>query len=72
MIQYVGSTNTPFKVRFRNHKSSMITNKITCEVAKHYNSIPHNLDDFEFIVIEQINNNSNVHNIDELLLTREA
>ena len=72
MIQYVGSTNTPFKVRFRNHKSSMITNKITCEVAKHYNSIPHNLDNFEFVVIEQINNNSNVHNIDELLLTREA
>ena len=30
-----------------------------------------NLDDFKFVVIKQVNNN-NVHNIDELLLTREA
>ena len=51
-IQYVGSTSTPFKVRFRNYKSSMITNKMTCEVAIHYNKIPHKLDEFDFVVIE--------------------
>ena len=71
-IQYIGSTSTPFKVRFRNHKSSMITNKKTCEVAIHYNKIPHKLNDFEFVVMEQIDNSNNLHNIDELLLTREA
>ena len=36
-LQYVGSTTTEFKVRFRNHKSSMKTNKKTCEVASHFN-----------------------------------
>ena len=56
-IQYVESTSTPFKVRFQNHKSSMLTNKKACEVAIHYN---------------KMNNNTNMHNIDELLLTREA
>ena len=30
-LQYVGSTTTEFKVRFRNHKSSMKTNKKTCK-----------------------------------------
>ena len=40
-LQYVGSTRTEFKVRFRNHKSAMRTNKKTCEVAFHYNSSPH-------------------------------
>ena len=42
-FQYVGSTATQFKVRFRNHKSSMVTNKKTCEVAVHYNNSPHAL-----------------------------
>ena len=50
----------------------MLTNKKTCEVATHYNKIPHKLDDFDFVIIEQMNNNTNMHNIDELLLTREA
>ena len=71
-IQYVGSTSTPFKVRFRNHKSSMLTNKKTCEVAIDYNKIPHKLDDFDFVITEQTNNNTNMHNIDEHLLAREA
>ena len=39
-LQYIGSTTTEFKVRFRNHKSSMITNKKSCEVAVHFNSTP--------------------------------
>ena len=26
-LKYVGSTSTAFKVRFRNHKSAMLTNK---------------------------------------------
>ena len=32
-LQYVGSTSTEFKVRFRNHKSNMRKNKRTCELA---------------------------------------
>ena len=32
-LQYVGSTSTEFKVRFRNHKSNMLKNKRTCELA---------------------------------------
>ena len=32
-VQYVGSTSNEFKIRFRNHKSSMTTKKRTCEVA---------------------------------------
>ena len=47
-LQYIGSTTTEFKVRFRNHKSSMLTKKKSCEVAVHFNSSPHCLQDFEF------------------------
>ena len=36
-VQYEGSTSNEFKVRFRNHKSAMKTNKYTCEVATHFN-----------------------------------
>ena len=50
----------------------MLTNKKTCEVATHYNKIPHKLDDFDFVIIEQMNNNTNMRNTDELRLTREA
>ena len=35
-LQYVGSTCTEFKVRFRNHESSMVTNKKSCEMAEHF------------------------------------
>ena len=42
-LQYIGSTTTEFKVRFKNHKSSMVTNKKSCEVAVHFNSTSHSL-----------------------------
>ena len=32
-VQYVGSTSNEFKVRFPSHKSVMLTNKTTCELA---------------------------------------
>ena len=51
-LQYVGSTTTDFRIRFRNHKSAMLTNKTTCEVAVHFNKIPHTLDDFSFQCID--------------------
>ena len=54
--QYVGSTSTEFKVRFRNHKSSMLNNKRTCELAVHYNSFEHQICQISFIAIEQIVN----------------
>ena len=72
-VQYVGSTSNEFKIRFRNHKSSMITKKRTCEVAIHFNKEPHALADFEFLVIEQLCNLSfNNNSLDDRLLTREA
>lgn len=71
-LQYVGSTATAFKTRFRNHKSSMITNKKTCEVAIHFNSLTHSLTDFDFICIEGIRNVESSHSTEQILLTREA
>ena len=72
-LQYIGSTTTDFRVRFRNHKSSMIIKKNTCEVAVHFNKTPHDLSDFSFQCIDQVQataNNST--NIEKLLITREA
>ena len=71
-VQYVGSTSNEFKVRFRNHKSAMKTNKNTCEVATHFNKTFHILSDFNFTIIEQISNPSDNNSTDERLLTREA
>ena len=70
-IQYVGSTSNEFKVRFRNHKSAMLTNKATCELAVHFKRKEHHMSDFEFIVIEKIVNDT-TDDMDKVLLTREA
>ena len=51
-MQYVGSTTNEFKIRFCDHKSSMITKKHSCEVAIHFNKEPLTLADFEFLIIE--------------------
>ena len=42
-LQYVGSTSTEFKVRFRNHKSNMLKNKRICELAIHFNDSEHEI-----------------------------
>ena len=42
------------KLRFRNHKSHMLTNKKTCVVATHFNHTPHALTDLAFLPIEHI------------------
>ena len=47
-VQYVGSTSTEFKVRFRNHKLAMLTNKRVCEMAVHFNENKHDFEDLEF------------------------
>ena len=70
-LQYVGSTTTEFKVRFRNHKSSMKTKTNTCEVAIHFNRTPLMLSDFTFQCIDQIQT-SKSENIENLLITKEA
>ena len=70
-LQYVGSTTTEFKVRFRNHKSSIKTNKKTCEVAIHFNRTPHVLSDFTFQCIDQIRNSAS-EDTEKLLITKEA
>ena len=42
-LQYVGSTSTEFKIRFRNHKSNMLKNKRICELAIHFNDSEHEI-----------------------------
>ena len=71
-VQYVGSTSNEFKVRFWNHKSAMLTYKTTCELAVRFNKVEHRgMSDSEFIVIENVVNESEDH-IDRRSLTREA
>ena len=60
-LQYVGSTSTEFKIRFRNHKSNMLNN-----------SSQHDISQIRFIIIEQIISFKNPLHLDQLLLTREA
>ena len=60
-----------FKVRFRNHKSSMKTNKKTCEVAIHFNRTPHVLSDLTFQCIDQIQTSMS-EKTETLLITKEA
>ena len=37
-LQYVGSSSTELKITFCNHKSNMLNNSRTCELAVHFNS----------------------------------
>ena len=53
-LQYVGSTSTEFKVRFRNHKSNMLKNKRTCELAIHYNNSEHEISQINFIISNKL------------------
>ena len=71
-VPYVGYTSNEFKVRFRNHKSAMSIKKTTCEVAVHFNKEKRQLSGFEFIVIKQICNIDDKHNVDKCFLKREA
>ena len=61
-----------FKVRFRNHKSSMLNNRRTCELVVDYNSSEHDISQISFIVIEQISTFQNHLDLEQLLLTRET
>ena len=71
-LQYIGSTTTDFRIRFRNHKSAMLTNKTTCEVAVHFNKTSQSLDDFSFQCIDQVHAPNDSNEIDRLLITKEA
>ena len=71
-LQYVGSTSTEFKVRFRNHKSNMLKNKRTCELAIHFSDSEHEISLINFIIIEQIRSFENSLHLERLLLIREA
>ena len=68
----MGSTSTEFKVRFRKHKSNMLKNKRTCELAIHFNNSEHEISQINFIIIEQIRSFENSLHLEQLLLTREA
>ena len=48
----------------------MKRNKKSCELAIHFNKFPHNLSDFNFIVIEKIMNTDG--DLDNTLLKREG
>jgi len=51
----------------------MLTKKKTCEVAVHFNRTPHDLNDFSFQCIDQVQiNANNTNNIEKLLITKEA
>ena len=50
----------------------MITNKKSCEVAVHFNSISHSLQDFSFQCIDQIRDTNRQNGIDKLFVTKEA
>ena len=71
-LQYVGSTSTEFKVTFRNHKSNMLKNKRTCELAIHFHDSEYEITQINFIIIEQIRSLENSLHLERLLLTREA
>ena len=43
-----------FKITFRNHKSNMLKNRKTCELAVHFNSSQHDISQMNFVIIEQI------------------
>ena len=64
-LRYVGSTKTEFKLRFRNHKSAMRTNKKTCEVAVHYSS-PHVMQDFTFQCIDKVDPKTDQDRIEKI------
>ena len=49
----------------------MLTNKKTCEVAVHFNKIPHTLGDFSFQCIDQVQAH-NLEAIERLLIAKEA
>ena len=53
-LQCVGSTSTEFKITFRNHKSKMLKNRKTCDLAVHFNSSQHDISQMSFVIIEQI------------------
>ena len=60
------------RVRYHNHKSAMVTKEKICEVAVHFNKTPHDLSDFSFQCIDQVQavvNNS--CNIEKHLITKE-
>ena len=47
--------------------------KTTCEVAVHFNKIPHTLEkDFSFQCIDQVQASNSSDGIDRLLITKEA
>ena len=72
-LQYIGSTTTDFRVRFRNHKSAMVTKKKTCEVAVHCHESPLHLSDFSFQCIDKVQETvNNSCSIEKLLITKEA
>ena len=51
----------------------MVTKKKTCEVAVHFNKKPHDLSDFSFQCIDQVQATvNNFCNIEKLLITKEA
>ena len=58
-----------FKVRFRNHNSDMKRGKESREVAVHFNSSPHSLDQIHFVIIEQTHK---INLIEKVLTKRDA
>ena len=62
-------TYNTLTIRFRFYEAE--TTK-TCEVAVHFNKIPHTLGDFSFQCIDQVQAHNNSEEIERLLITKEA
>ena len=50
----------------------MRTNKKICEVAIHYNSSPHVMQDFTFQCIDKVDPKTDLDRIEKILITKEA
>ena len=70
-LQYVGCTSTQLKVRFRNHKFTMNTNKKTCEMAVHLNATSYNVSNIKCTGVKQMNCETD-GDLEGKLLAREA
>lgn len=70
-MQYIGLTGAELKIRFRNEKPAMPTNKKTCEVPVHCSKIKHPFSEFIFIGKDEICNDGTTTS-EKRLFTKEG
>ena len=68
----IGKTNRELRVRITEHKSNIRTKDIKSPIARHFNSIGHDICTLKFQGIELVNLLRRGGDRDKLLLKREA